>query len=83
MTEYKTLMQFNRALLDVLYNCLKLDNEPTIDHISDAFFVKTPMLNNTVYPQVFDSMLDFEENLSVLDLIFNLGPEATDYLVSL
>ena len=36
MTEHKTLMQFNRALLDVLYNCLKLDNEPTIDHISEV-----------------------------------------------
>ncbi len=83
MTEHKTLMQFNRSLLDVLYNCLKLDNKLTVDCVSEAFFVKTPMFQNSIYPQVFDCTLNFEENLSVLDLIFNLGPEAKDYLVSL
>lgn len=33
-----------------------------------------------VYPQVFDSRLNFEENLSIIDLIFNLGQEAINYL---
>ena len=83
MTEFKTLMQFNHALLNVLCNCLKLDHKPTIDQVSETYFVKTPTLNNEAYPQVFDSALNFEENLSVLDLIFNLGPEAKDYLESL
>lgn len=32
------------------------------------------------YSQVFDSRFDFQPNLSVIDLLFNLGPEAKDYL---
>ena len=40
----------------------------------DKSFVATP------YTQVFSDKLGFEPNLSVLDLIFNLGPEAIDYL---
>lgn len=34
------------------------------------------------YKQVFDDKFGFLPNLSVLDLIFNLGPEAVDYLES-
>jgi len=40
----------------------------------DKSFIATP------YTQVFSDKLGFEPNLSVLDLIFNLGPEAIDYL---
>jgi len=40
----------------------------------DKSFVATP------YTQVFSDKLGFEPNLSILDLIFNLGPEAIDYL---
>lgn len=32
-----------------------------------------------VYPQVFDDRHGFRTNLSALDLLFNLGPEAADY----
>jgi len=34
------------------------------------------------YTQVFSEKLGFEGNLSILDLIFNLGPESTSYLES-
>ncbi|MBR6440787.1 MAG: WbqC family protein, partial [Bacteroidales bacterium] len=32
------------------------------------------------YYQVFSDRLPFVPNLSILDLLFNLGPEAQDYL---
>jgi hypothetical protein len=32
------------------------------------------------YPQVFDSKFPFEPNLSIIDLIFNTGEEAVNYL---
>lgn len=35
------------------------------------------------YPQVFDTRYGFQPNLTVLDLLFNLGPEAKDYLFRL
>lgn len=33
-----------------------------------------------VYPQVFEDRFGFRPKLSALDLLFNLGPEASDYL---
>ena len=35
------------------------------------------------YPQVFDYKHGFIENLSILDLIFNVGPESNNYLNSI
>jgi len=32
------------------------------------------------YTQVFTNKYDFESNLSILDLLFNEGPNATNYL---
>ncbi|MDZ4824331.1 MAG: WbqC family protein [Flavobacteriales bacterium] len=34
------------------------------------------------YPQVFGDRLGFVNNVSVLDLIFNLGPGARDYMIN-
>lgn len=45
-------------------------------HITSAF-------NIPYYHQVFESAHGFLSNLSVVDLIFNLGPEATPYLMNL
>lgn len=35
------------------------------------------------YPQVFSHLHGFMNNLSILDLIFNMGPESKDYLLAL
>ena len=35
------------------------------------------------YDQVFMEKHGFISNLSILDILFNLGPESTDYLTSL
>lgn len=42
----------------------------------------TERLNLPTYIQVFSDQYPFSENLSILDLIFNLGPEAESYLVN-
>lgn len=34
------------------------------------------------YYQVFEDRFGFERNLSIIDLLFNLGPDATTYLRS-
>ncbi|TXB66624.1 WbqC family protein [Vicingus serpentipes] len=43
---------------------------------------KKPSLNFSDYIQVFSSKTGFEPNLSILDLLFNEGPNTKNYLVS-
>lgn len=40
----------------------------------------TPLKDQQAYEQVFSDRLPFAPNMSVLDLIFNLGPESKEYL---
>ena len=39
--------------------------------------------SNPVYSQVFANKHGYLDNLSILDLLFNLGPESVDYLMKL
>ena len=39
-----------------------------------------PKTKFETYPQVFSSKYDFIPNLSILDIIFNLGPNSSNYL---
>ncbi len=39
-----------------------------------AYYTQKP------YPQVFDCKIDFEPNMSIIDLVFNIGEEARWYL---
>jgi hypothetical protein len=39
--------------------------------------------SNPIYSQVFGSKHGYLDNLSILDLLFNLGPESVDYLKKL
>lgn len=52
---------------------------------TDKRYVLTPKVptsfNLEPYIQVFSDQFPFIENLSILDLIFNLGPEAESYLM--
>jgi hypothetical protein len=44
---------------------------------------KTEPVSQKSYHQVFEDKFGFIENLSILDLIFNLGPESLSYLNSI
>jgi hypothetical protein len=39
--------------------------------------------SNPIYSQVFANKHGYLDNLSILDLLFNLGPESVDYLMKL
>ena len=90
---YQYLWELDEACLLFLLKALKADvainystdylaaeNTPS-DHRGD-FSYKHP--DETIvfpeYQQVFADRMDFNPNVSCLDLLFNLGPEASDYL---
>ncbi len=59
------------------WNDLRQVISPKVDVKEDPEFVVKP------YYQVFDQGSGFKPNLSIIDLIFNLGPESILYLKSL
>jgi hypothetical protein len=54
-----------------------LDGDAKIIHIEKKWEIDSPIVP---YHQVFQDRFSFENDLSILDLMFNLGPEAKTYL---
>lgn len=89
-------MFHNKEILDLILKItrIKADIEFTEDYIKgptsiqDFRKVFTPkkernLFNFSEYPQVFSHKSGFQEDLSILDLLFNLGPDAKQYLESI
>ena len=89
----KFLLDYNIRCLEVILNCLQL----SIDLESTSTFKKEPkhcidyrgliQVNSEVqsfenYTQVFSEKHGFINNLSILDLLFNEGPNTLNYLKS-
>lgn len=87
---FERLIDLNDAALQGVLKILKIKKEivHTTDYVREAdndlreaFSPKKPFGNNSFpeYYQVFSTKFPFAPDLSVLDLIFNEGPEAVDY----
>ena len=95
MQHYERLIDLNEALMQYLFKSLKLpislqytkDYAPAGTISEDYRNLFTPKKNSNIvfppYSQVFEAKMPFIANLSILDLLFNLGPEAKSYLESL
>lgn len=90
LKKYKCLIDFNLSSIEIhrklllgsrdiqivdeqipfAENDFRLQFEPS----SGPFFTKE-------YPQVFADRFSFQDNLSSLDLLFNMGPKAIDYIL--
>ena len=85
------LMDLNMEVLDIVTNCLRMKFEfhktteyfPAPENVSDFRYLangKKDANSFEKYTQVFDDKHGFINNLSVLDLLFNEGKFAMDYL---
>lgn len=90
-TKKKYLLNFNLECIEVINSCLNLDfdysktlqfnkeaNEKDYRHLVNAR--KETQIKTTLYMQVFQEKHGFIHNLSVLDLLFNEGPNAKNFL---
>ena len=91
--KHALLIDFNLKLIDKIIELIGVKTDLTtsekyIDRDEakpDYRFISPKIksdLNFTDYIQVFSNKTGFEPNLSILDLLFNEGPNAKNYLVS-
>lgn len=87
--EEKKLYQFNLNLIECIAQWLSIDLDydlsnayiPLTQHEEQLIKAKGgPEINFSSYTQVFGDKYGFIGNLSILDLIFNLGPSSRTYL---
>lgn len=94
-TKYESLFKFNfecfKTVVDLLNLSLKIEFNSTYKtqyvamkdnrHLVEA--KKSNTIKQQPYHQVFEDKFGFIENLSILDVLFNLGPESLGYLKSI
>ncbi|WP_298901631.1 WbqC family protein [uncultured Psychroserpens sp.] len=90
--EVTTITDFNFKCIEAIFNCLQLplsygkteqyemDLKPNIDARGLVNSRKEILQNFKPYAQVFDTKHGFLNNLSILDLLFNEGPNTELYL---
>jgi hypothetical protein len=76
--EHETLWDMIRESISVLHRALLPESELLF---TEDIFSPLPEIKIPPFPQVFEDRFGFRENVSALDLLFNLGPEAEDYLL--
>jgi hypothetical protein len=91
-----SLVSHNMEILSLVCKIMKIDLSATLtegylknpSNIHDLRLEMTPKKKRTgllfrEYPQVFSYKFGFMEDLSILDLLFNIGPDSKRYLESL
>lgn len=92
--DHHSLVDFNAALQDLILRLLEIGTrtvptnayEPPLkkenNFLGEFSPKKAKVYNFPEYSQVFENKHGFLENLSIIDLLFNKGPEAGSYLKS-
>jgi hypothetical protein len=92
-TEYAQLLELNTQILQTIFSILNISIPilNTSEYQKDSDIIKdfryaispkngSPVFNFKKYHQVFDDKYGFTPNLSILDLLFNMGPDTTEIL---
>lgn len=94
---YVSLLDFNKEINELILSLIGVEKkyefstayyeEHPGDEIEDLRFSFSPKVPTNVtlpeYRQVFSEKHGFYQDLSIVDLLFNLGPETKDYLLNL
>ncbi len=76
------LWEYNFELISLIISILRLNLELKIDKENKIEQENNyPLLKTVSYQQVFSNKYSFIENLSVIDLIFNKGPQSLQKIV--
>jgi len=90
--DHEFLLDLNNELTEAVFKILRIKSsisysesfEPAEGKPSDFRYAMSPKKASAYrskrYLQVFDNGTGFVPNLSIIDLIFNIGPESGDYL---
>lgn len=93
-TKADYILDYNFKCLEVICSCLQLElntsksntYQKTVEDKTDLRYLvnakKEPFQHFDTYTQVFSNKYGFIPNLSILDLLFNEGPNALNYLES-
>ena len=93
-THYDFLIDLNNQLLETIFLAIRLDkpfgmtevyekSPPDVIDNRVALSAKYQRFEHPEYVQVFSERHGFIPNLSIIDLVFNLGPQTIPYLDSL
>ena len=88
-TRQENLMELNIQLILEILSLLEVDidinkeDEISIEFRALILAKEKTNKSNPIYSQVFANKHGYLDNLSILDLLFNLGPESVDYLMKL
>ena len=92
--KFDYLLEYNSLLLTKLLEIIAVDKEIrfTESYVKSEDLLSTNDFRNVLTPQfsilhpryiqVYNNKFGFIPNLSIIDLIFNLGPDTLDYLNS-
>ena len=70
-------------LLELSIEIHKINHINDFQKLNEVLNPKKKIKKFKSYTQVFQDRNKFQSDLSILDLLFNLGPESSDYLRSL